>query len=104
MFDDYGTKKIEFDQLAKQVWENNHFDVIIEPAGLYWFEMSRHWPNAKFINLVRDVNSWSKSLKEFVSANYELPEGSTLYHLLAKNEHISPTAYHAINKAIDPYR
>ena len=104
MFDDYGTKKIEFDQLAKQVWEDNQFDVIIEPAGLYWYEMAQHWPEAKFINLVRDVDNWAVSLKEFVKANYDQQDGSTMYHLLANNEHISPTAHHAINKAIDPYR
>ena len=53
-FDNYGTKKIEFAELAK-VWEDNHYDVIVEPSGLYWFEMAAHWPKTKFIQLRRDV-------------------------------------------------
>jgi len=49
-FDDYGTGKIDFAEFAK-IWEDNHYDVIIEPAGLYWFEMAPHWPKTKFIQL-----------------------------------------------------
>ena len=66
--DAYGTKKIDFGELAK-IWEENEYDVIIEPAGLYWVEMSQHWPKTKLINLVRDVVSWERSLKEFVSGS-----------------------------------
>ena len=53
-FDDYGTCKTTFADLAK-IWEENEFDVIIEPSGLYWFEMADHWPKTKFIQLCRDV-------------------------------------------------
>ena len=49
--------------MAYQVWESNKYDVIIEPAGLFWKEMSDHWPKAKLINIVRDVESWKASLK-----------------------------------------
>ena len=52
---DYGNKAINFAEFAKQVWEDNHYDVIIEPAGLYWYEMVNHWPKTKFIQLVSDV-------------------------------------------------
>ena len=40
-FDDYGKKKIEFAEMAKTIWEDNEYDVIVEPAGLYWHEMAR---------------------------------------------------------------
>ena len=64
VFDDYGKNKIEFDEMAKKVWEENKYDVVIEPSALYWHEMAQHWPEAKFINLVRDVDSWQVSLKD----------------------------------------
>ena len=60
--DDYGTKKINFAELAK-IWEDNKYDVIIEPAGLYWLEMAAHWPKTKFIQLTRDIESWEASGK-----------------------------------------
>ena len=64
--DAYGKKEIEFDELAK-IWEDNHFDVIIEPAALYWLEMAQHWPKTKLINLVRDdAETWARSLKGFI--------------------------------------
>ena len=62
-FEAYGKKKISFAEMAKTVWEDNKYDVIIEPAGLYWLEMSKIWPEAKFIHLFRDVESWSISLE-----------------------------------------
>ena len=62
-FEAHGKKKISFAEMAKRVWEDNKYDVIIEPAGLYWFEMSQIWPEAKFIHLYRDVESWSTSLE-----------------------------------------
>ena len=65
-WDAYGKKEIDFAECAK-IWEENEFDVIIEPAGLYWFEMSKHWPKTKLINIVRDVEGWAKSLKDFCS-------------------------------------
>ena len=64
--DDYGTNKIEFAEMAKAIWEDNEYDVIIEPAGIYWYEMTKHWPKTKFINLVRDVEGWKTSLKEWI--------------------------------------
>ena len=63
MFDNYGKEKIDFAELARVVWESNKYDVIIEPAGLFWKEMSDHWPKSKLINMVRDVQSWKASLK-----------------------------------------
>ena len=63
-FDDYGKGKIKFAEMAKTIWEENEYDVIIEPSGLYWTEMADHWQKTKFINLVRDVESWQVSLKE----------------------------------------
>ena len=63
-FDDYGKQKIEFAEMAKTVWEENEYDVIIEPAGLYWTEMADYWPKTKFINITRDVESWQESLKD----------------------------------------
>ena len=62
----YGKKEIDFAECAK-IWEENEFDVIIEPAGLFWYEMAKHWPKTKLINITRDVEGWSKSLKEFCS-------------------------------------
>ena len=62
-FEAYGKKRISFAEMAKTVWEDNKYDVIIEPAGLYWLEMSKIWPEAKFIHLYRDVESWSTSLE-----------------------------------------
>lgn len=87
----YGTKETDFAQLAK-IWEVNHFDVIIEPAGLYWAEMAKHWPKTKFINLVRDVSSWSRSLKSFSSANHAIPDGFLIDQVLANNLSMSPEA------------
>ena len=60
-FNDYGTEKIQFSQLAK-IWEDNKFEVIVEPSALYWKEMAEHWPKTKFIHLIRDLVSWKKSL------------------------------------------
>ena len=79
-FDDYGTKKIDFAQFAEQIWEKNEYDVIIEPAGLYWLEMAAHWPKTKFIQLCRDVESWEKSACNFLCAIMpeSIPHGAIL--------------------------
>ena len=61
-FHDYGTEKIQFSQLAK-IWEDNKYEVIIEPSALYWKEMAEHWPKTKFIHLIRDLDGWKKSLQ-----------------------------------------
>ena len=45
--------------------EENKYEVICEPSGLYWYEMSQHWTKTKFIHLTREVNSWVKSLHDF---------------------------------------
>ena len=63
-FDDYGRGKVDFTTMAKKVWEDNKYDVIIEPSFLFWHEMAQHWPKTKFINTVRDEDGWFKSLKE----------------------------------------
>ena len=62
-FEQHGKKQISFAEMAKTIWEDNKYDVVIEPAGLYWYEMSQIWPNTKFIHLYRDVESWSRSLE-----------------------------------------
>ena len=61
----FGRQKISFAELAKRVWEENKYEVICEPSGLYWYEMSQHWTKTKFIHLTREVNSWVKSLHDF---------------------------------------
>ena len=61
----FGRQKISFAELAKRVWEENEYEVICEPSGLYWYEMSQHWTKTKFIHLTREVNSWIKSLHDF---------------------------------------
>jgi hypothetical protein len=58
--DAYGREKIEFCELAV-IWENNKYDVIIEPAGLMMYEMMTHWPNTKFIHMTRDPEQWKTS-------------------------------------------
>ena len=35
--------------MAKTIWEDNEYDVIIEPAGLYWTEMADHWQKLEMI-------------------------------------------------------
>jgi len=100
--DDYGTKKIEFPELAK-IWEDNKYDVIIEPSGLYWLEMANHWPKTKFIQLTRDVESWEASVTGFMKTIIGIPQGAIMDHNLFNNPHISPTAHHALHRAVEPY-
>ena len=76
-FDDYGTKKTRFAELAK-IWEDNKYDVIIEPAGLYWLEMSKHWPKTKFIQLCRDVDNWDQSVSGFMKTIIGIPNGAIM--------------------------
>lgn len=102
-FDDYGKQKIEFAEMAKTIWEENEYDVIIEPSGLYWTEMADHWQKTKFINLVRDVESWQVSLKKFVSTLYELPDDLLLEHIFGNSPSISPTAHHGLNVGLGLY-
>ena len=52
---------IEFDEMAQKIWLENEFDVIIEPAGIFWTEMADLWPETKFIHLNRDFAEWKKS-------------------------------------------
>ena len=61
-FHDYGTEKIKFSELAK-IWEDNKYEVIIEPSALCWQDMVDHWPNTKFIHLTRDFEGYKKSLQ-----------------------------------------
>ena len=35
--------------MAAKVWEQNKYDVILEPAGIYWHEMAQHWPKVSLI-------------------------------------------------------
>ena len=50
----------DFAELAK-IWEENEYDVIIEPAGIMWTWMVDHWPKTKFIHVTRDESSWATS-------------------------------------------
>lgn len=47
--------------MAQKIWLENEFDVIIEPAGIFWTEMVELWPETKFIHLNRDFAEWKKS-------------------------------------------
>ena len=94
-FHDYGTEKIQFSELAK-IWEDNKFEVIIEPSALYWTEMVDHWPKTKFIHLTRDFISWKKSLQDFAGTLADMPKGSRLDHFHYASPMISPTAHFAL--------
>lgn len=104
--------------MAAKVWEENKYDVIIEPAGIYWHEMAEHWPKVifctnqkllsnkiqtKFINIVRDVESWKASLKGFIGQLYEMPDDLLLDQVLANNKSISPTAHFAFDVSFRHY-
>merc|ERR1712147_166868 len=97
VFDDYGTKKIDFAQFSEQIWEKNEYDVIIEPTGLYWLEMAAHWPKTKFIQLCRDVESWENSVRGFMQTIIGIPNGAIMDQLFYNNPHMSPTAHHALH-------
>ena len=77
--------------------------MIIEPAGLYWLEMSQHWPNTKFIQLCRDVESWEQSVSGFMKTIIGIPNGAIMDQVFYNNPHVSPTAHHALHKAVEPY-
>ena len=94
-FHDYGIEKIQFPELAK-IWEDNKFEVIIEPSALYWNEMVNHWPKTKFIHSNRDFISWKKSLQAFVGTLADMPKGSRLDHHHYASPMISPTAHFAL--------
>ena len=80
--------------------------------------MAKHWPNTKFINLVRDVDGWQASLKvsnffviiftylnqqKFMTTLYDLPDDTLLDQILANNPLISPTAHHGLNAGLGYY-
>ena len=117
-FDDYGTNKITFAEMAAKVWEENKYDVVIEPAGIYWHEMAEHWPKVsfiqlnlnftfeiktKFINIVREVESWKQSVKTFIGQLYDMPDDLLLDQVLANNKSISPTAHFAFDVSFRHY-
>ena len=77
--------------------------MIVEPSGLYWFEMAAHWPKTKFIQLCRDVEGWTKSLREFMHSIFDIPNGAIMDQLFYSNPHMSPTAHHALHRAVEPY-
>ena len=77
----YGREEITFSHLAK-IWEENEYDVIIEPAGLLWPEMAAHWPQAKLLHLTRDEESWRKSFWNFHAEMLE--SNQTLEVVLSK--------------------
>lgn len=60
--DDFGRGKTTFFELAK-IFEENKFDVIIEPAAIMWTFMVDHWPKTKFIHVTRDHDEWEKSFQ-----------------------------------------
>ena len=47
--------------MAEDIWVKNKFDVIVEPAGIYWTFMVDLWPKAKFIQVTRDEEAWKNS-------------------------------------------
>ena len=47
--------------MAEKIWVENKYDVIIEPAGIYWTYMVDLWPKTKFIQVTREEESWKKS-------------------------------------------
>ena len=95
-FDDYGTNKTEFAIMAKKVWEDNQYDVIMEPSVLYWKEMANHWPNTKFVHVTfNDVDQWQNALKYYLTKLYQRPDDHNMAQVLANNPTISPTAHHA---------
>ena len=67
--------------------------------------MAAHWPKTKFIQLCRDVESWEKSACNFLRAIMpeSIPHGAILNQVFYENEHISPTAHHALRKGLEPY-
>ena len=97
-FNDYGTKKISFAQFAKEVWEDNQYDVIIEPAGLYWYEMAKHWKKTRFIQLVSDPERWENSLKNWMKTILNFEKGSSIDMQLYNNEHLSKTGHFGLHK------
>ena len=60
-FHKYGKQEISFAEFAT-IFEENEYDVIIEPSALYWHEMAKHWPKTKFIQLTREIEGWCKSV------------------------------------------
>ena len=60
-FNKFGEGKIEFEEMAEDIWVKNKFDVIVEPAGIYWTFMVDLWPKAKFIQVTRDEEAWKNS-------------------------------------------
>jgi len=87
-FNKFGKEEIEFAELAK-IWEENGFDAIVEPAGLYWNFMVKHWPKTKFIHVTRDDESFKASFSEYIPAAIDPKD--TVEHLLANNTFISPS-------------
>ena len=59
-FNQFGRAEIKFSELAR-IWEDNQYEVIIQPAGIYWTWMVDHWPKTKFIHITRESESWKKS-------------------------------------------
>ena len=109
-FNQFGKGEIEFAELAK-IWEDNQFDVINEPAGLFWNLMVDYWPKSEVIHVVRDEISWKKSYRyiavvvavdvlqifsDFLTAILGTSEiQQTLEVVLYRNPHISPTVNEA---------
>jgi len=101
-FHDYGTEKINFAELAK-IWEDNKFEVIIEPSALFWQEMVDHWPKTKFIQLTRDMAGFKKSLEGFLGTLADIPKGAIMDHHHYASPMISPTAHHALTTVVRAY-
>ena len=59
-FDQHSWKLISFAEKAKTIWEDtNIIDVVIEPVGPFWYEISQIWSNKKFISIILDIQ-WNK--------------------------------------------
>lgn len=94
-FNQFGKEEIEFAELAK-IWEDNQYEVIIEPTALFWTFMVDHWPKAKLVHVVRDEISWKKSYINYMNVVCGTSEiQQTLEVVLYHNSHISPTVNEA---------
>merc|ERR1719238_1728226 len=90
-FNKFGKMECDFAELAK-IWEENEYDVIIEPAGIMWTWMVDHWPKTKFIHVTRDDTSWATSYENFIRVCMDGIPKTTPDHLMANNSFLSDTA------------
>jgi len=100
-FNAYGKGFIEFDEMARKIWLENEFDVIIEPAGIFWTEMVDLWPETKFIHLNRDFVAWKKSFEDFHKVVFDQTDGN-IWTLMQSKPYLSKT-FNETHEAQDGY-